>query len=117
MKSLFAMNLALKFVVEMAALALLGLWGVTVGDGVWGYVLAVAAPAAVIIVWARCAAPRAPARLPTAARMLLELGLFALSAVAGYAAGARAVALAFGVIAVANAAGLALLQRRADDRS
>jgi len=99
-------NLAIKFVLELAALTLLAYWGAVAGSGVWAVVLAVAAPAVMIALWARFAAPRAAGRLPLPARIPLEMGLFALAAVAGFAAGATVAATAFAVVAALNAAGL-----------
>jgi Protein of unknown function (DUF2568) len=44
-------NLAVKFLLELAALGALAYWGATVGRGVLAVLLAIAAPAAAIIVW------------------------------------------------------------------
>jgi len=104
--ALAATNLALKFLLELAALALLAYWGAVAGDGFAAVALAVAAPALMIVLWARFAAPRSPHRLPPRARIPLELALFALAAAAGYAAGAAIAATVFVAVAVVNAAGL-----------
>jgi hypothetical protein len=101
----------------LVALALLAYWGAVVGTGAWAYALAVLAPIAMIVVWARYAAPRSPRRLATPARMALELGIFALAAAAGYGAGAHAVAGAFAAVAAVNAVGLVALSRWADPPS
>ena len=104
-------NLAIKFALELAALALLSYWGVVTGSGVWAVVLAVAAPVAMIGLWGTLAAPRAARRLPVRARIPLELGLFALACGAGYAAGANAAASAFAIVAVVNAIALTVLRQ------
>jgi hypothetical protein len=74
-----------------------------VGSGVVAVLLAVAAPAVMIAVWGLFAAPRSTRRLGTSARIPLELGVFALAAVALAVAGRLVLALVFGVLVVANA--------------
>lgn len=101
--ALASTNLAIKFLLELAALALLAYWGAVVGVGVWALVLAVAAPSLMIGLWGRFAAPRAARRLPTPVRIPFELGLFSLAAGAGFTAGAHSVAAIFVVAAVVNA--------------
>ena len=104
-------NLAIKFGLELAALALFAYWGADEGSGVWAVVLAVIAPAAMIIVWGLFAAPRATHRLAAPARIPLEVSVFALAAIAGYAAGATIPAITFAVVALVNALGLTLLRQ------
>jgi len=99
-------NLALKFALELAALALFGYWGAVVGDGLYAVVLGVAAPVLMIAVWGTFAAPRAARRLPAPARIPLELGVFAAACAAGFAASAAVAATVFGVLVVLNAIGL-----------
>jgi hypothetical protein len=106
MRALASANLAVKFLLELAALALFGYWGAVVGDGIFAVVLAVAAPALMVVVWGVFAAPRSARRLPAPARIPLELGVFALACAAGFAAGATVAATVFGVVVVLNAVGL-----------
>ena len=77
-----ALNLGLKFVLELAAFAALAWWGGTVGHGVVSVLVAIAAPLLAVVVWGRWAAPRASRRLPVSRRVPLELGVFALAAIA-----------------------------------
>ena len=109
-----ATNLTIKFLLELAALALLAYWGAVIGDGVAAIVLAVAAPALMVAVWGTLAAPRAKRRLPAPARIPLELGIFAIACVAGYAAGAVIASTLFAVIVVLNAVGLTVFRQWAD---
>jgi hypothetical protein len=103
-------NLALKFVLELCMLAALAAWGVQAGGSTAGDVLlAVAAPLAVAVLWGLFAAPRSPRRLGRVPRLVLELGLFALAAVALAAAGAPVLAVVFAGVVVVNAALLAAL--------
>jgi hypothetical protein len=98
-----ALNLALKFLLELAALAAFGLWGASIADGVAAVVLAIVLPVVVAVLWGMFAAPRARRRLPLRLRAPFELGVFALAALALWGAGRAAWGAAFAVIAVANA--------------
>ena len=103
MAVLKAINLGVKFALELAALAALAWWGGTVGDGVVSVLVAIAAPTIAAVLWGRWAAPRAERRLPLARRVPFELGVFALAAVAiGTVSVPAGVALA--VVVVVNAA-------------
>jgi hypothetical protein len=107
-------NLTIKFLLELAALALLAYWGAVTGDGVVPVILAIASPALMIAIWGAFAAPRAARRLPAPARIPLELGIFAIACAAGYAAGAVIESTVFAVIAVLNAIGLTVFRQWAD---
>jgi hypothetical protein len=96
-------NLAVKFLLELAAFAALAYWGAQTGTGATAVVLAIVAPAAAIAVWSVFAAPRSKRRLPLSARAPLELGVFALAAVALAAAGGAVLAIIFAVVAILNA--------------
>lgn len=109
-----ATNLTVKFLLELAALALLGYWGAVTGDGFGAVVLAVVAPALMAVVWGMFAAPRAARRLRAAARIPLELGIFAVAGVAGFAAGAVVISTVFVVLAVLNAIGLTVFRQWAE---
>jgi hypothetical protein len=96
-------NLAVKFLLELAAFAAFAYWGAQTGTGAAAVVLAIAAPAAAVVVWGVFAAPRSSRRLPLTARAPLELGVFALAGAALAAAGSVVLAVAFGAVAVLNA--------------
>jgi len=98
-----ALNLALKFLLELAALAAFGLWGASITSGVVAVMLAIGLPVIVAILWGAFAAPRARRRLPLRLRAPFELGVFALAALALWAAGPAAWGAAFAVIAAVNA--------------
>lgn len=98
-----ALNLALKFLLELAALAAVGLWGASIADGVAAVVLAILLPVIVAVLWGMFAAPRARRRLPLRLRAPFELGVFALAALALWGAGWPVWGAAFAVIAVVNA--------------
>ena len=89
-----ASNLALKFLLELAAFAALAYWGATVGEGAVSVLLAVAAP-------------KSQRRLPRGPRVAFELAIFGLAALALLAAGSTSAAALFAALAVVNAALLA----------
>ena len=99
-----AVNLAGKFVLELAAIAAFAYWGATVGHGVVPAIVAVAASGAAIGSWAVFAAPRSRHRLGLAARVPFELGVFGLAALALVDAGSPVAAIVFAVAAIVNAA-------------
>jgi len=98
-----AANLALKFLLELAAIGAFAWWGSQTGDGVVSVVLALCAPLVFVVVWGLFAAPRAARRLPLRPRMFLELGLFALAALALVVAGQPVLGAVFAVLVVVNA--------------
>jgi hypothetical protein len=97
------LNLALKFLLELAALAAFGLWGASIADGAAAVLLAIGLPAAVAVLWGTFAAPRARRRLPLRLRAPFELGVFALAALALWRAESATLALAFAAVALVNA--------------
>jgi hypothetical protein len=101
--TLRAANLALKFLLELGAIAAFAYWGANSGDGALWVVLAIVAPVAAIVLWGVFAAPRSEHRLAPTARIAFELSVFALAAVALLAAGSQVAAIAFAVAVVVNA--------------
>ena len=111
-----AVNLGLRFVLELCMLAAVALWGAGTGRGTVVHVaLAVAAPLAVAVVWGLAISPKARFRLATPWWVLLQLVLFGLTAAALAAAGHDVLALAFAVAGLANLA-LLLVLGSADGR-
>ena len=86
-----AVTLTARFVCELAMLAALAFWGYVVGEGVWAWVLGLAAPAVAGIVWGTFVAPRARVPVPAPIRVAIELLLYAAAA-AGLAAAGQPVA-------------------------
>jgi hypothetical protein len=99
-------NLALKFLLELAAFAAFAVWGANVASGAFAVVLAVAAPLAAVLLWARFAAPRSAQRLPQSTRIPFELGVFLLAALALLAPGHVVAAIVFAALVALNALGL-----------
>jgi hypothetical protein len=104
-------NLALKFLVELAAFAALAYWGATTGSAPLSIALAVAAPAIAIVLWGLFAAPKAGRRLPAAARIPFELAVFAVAIVALFVAGAPVAGAVLAALVVLNAALLTIFDQ------
>ena len=102
--ALRAANLALRFLLELAALAALAYWGSQAGATVLeNVILAVAAPLAFATLWGLLAAPKAPRRLRDPWRLLFEAIAFTLAAIALAAADNAGLAGIFLVLTLANA--------------
>jgi hypothetical protein len=99
-------NLLLKFLLELAALASFVVWGAETGDGVVAVLLAIAAPALMVVLWGRFAAPRAARRLPPRTRIPFELTVFALAVVALIAVGHTVAAIVLAALVAVNALGM-----------
>ena len=99
-----AANLALRFFLELAALAALAYWG-------WGvsWVLAILAPAAWIILWATFGSPKAKIELSTPGRIAFEAIVFGAASAALWAAGQPVWAVALFAAWAANRAALTML--------
>ena len=63
-----ALNLALRFVLEVCALAALGFWGWSQTDAPWRYVLILGVPALAAIAWGTFAVSRRPKSIREGAR-------------------------------------------------
>jgi hypothetical protein len=105
-----AANLALRFVLELCALAGLGYWGFTTHSGTAaGIALGLGAPALAALAWGAFVAPRRMVETaPPAVRLLVEVAVFAASATALYAAGAGAAGIALAVVWAINKAALSI---------
>jgi hypothetical protein len=94
--SLHPVNLAVRFVLEIAALVVIGYWGFRQHTGILQYVLPLVAAASwgiVAVPGDRARSGDAPVPVPGAVRLLLELFLFALASWAFYDAGNPVLAL------------------------
>jgi len=104
-------NLALKFVLELAAIAAFAYWGASLDGALVSVIVGIVAAASAAVLWGLFAAPRSSRRLPTRARVPFELGVFALATGALLAADWTAVAVAFALVVIVNAALLARLDQ------
>jgi hypothetical protein len=99
MKVLEGANLGLRFLLELSVLAATAYWGFEAESGVIGWLLAVGAPALVIVVWALFLAPKRTIELAKPIRLVLEFMVFGAAALALAAAGEETLAVVFAVVA------------------
>ncbi len=97
------LNLALRFVLELCLLAAVGYGGWSVpGPAPLKLVVAIGLMAAVGVAWGLWLSPKRPVELGSAARLSLEVGLFALAAAALAATGHLGLAAALAVAYAIN---------------
>ena len=97
------LNLALKFLLELSALAAFGLWGASLSDGATAVLLAIGLPALAAGLWGTLAAPRARRRLSLRPRVLFEQGFFLAAGIALWRVGGATAAAVFVAIVLVNA--------------
>jgi hypothetical protein len=103
-------NLALKFLLELAALAALAVTGLSLDASLLVRVaVAIVAPVVAAFVWGRWCAPRSPRRLATTPRIIVELVVLLGSAAGLALMGDAAVAAVLSGLVVINLALLFLL--------
>jgi Protein of unknown function (DUF2568) len=103
MNTLKSANLALAFLVELAALVAFAWWGYQTGQGTLAKIaLAIGAPLAVAVFWGLFVAPRAVFTLSPFWRSTLAMIVFGAGAIALFATGQTALAWIFLVVAVLN---------------
>jgi Protein of unknown function (DUF2568) len=96
--------LTLRFLTELALLAVLAAAGAQASTGLgWRVLLAILAPVAAMIVWGLAIGPRAPRRLGDPLRFGVEVVLFGVAAASLALTGPVLVAVVFAVVAVAVA--------------
>lgn len=106
-------SLVLRFLLELAMLAALLIWGFRVVEPIWmKMLLGLAAPALAVLVWGAYIAPRAPRRLPDPGRIAVEILLFALATVALAEVDLTGWAIALAVVASVNIVTLQALKLR-----
>jgi hypothetical protein len=102
-----SINLMLRFILELVALASAGIWGWKQTDGWFRFVLAIGIPICVAAIWGTFAVVDDPSRSGTAivpvpgiVRLGVELSVFAFGTWALYNMGASRLSIAFGIVVV-----------------
>jgi len=100
-------NLALRFLLELCALASVSIWGWKFTDGWPRLVLAIGIPILFAIIWGIFAVPNDPSRSGKAPvvtsgiiRLVIEFGFFSFATWALYDIGFKKMAFIFGIIVV-----------------
>ena len=101
------LNLALRFILEIAALFALGYWGWTQHEGVWQFVWSIGLVVLAAVIWGTFAVPDDPSRsgnapvpVPGVVRLVIKLSLFTAGTWAFIAAGQPLWGAALGILAV-----------------
>jgi hypothetical protein len=98
-------NLALRFLLELCALAALGYWGFQAGGTLLVKIgLAVGAPLIAAIVWGTFIAPKASVPVPMWLWLVLQVAVFGCAAAGLAAAGQHTLAVTFTLAVLINSA-------------
>ena len=98
------LNLALRFLLELAGIAAVAYWGYNASSGTLRWILAVGAAVVLIAVWAVVIAPKADNRIPQDARILLGSAVLLIAAALLFTTDQRVPALVLGALVVVNSA-------------
>ncbi|MCM3765052.1 YrdB family protein [Neobacillus niacini] len=103
MELIKALNLGLRFLIEILALVIYGYWGFHVSKGtVMKYLLGIGTPLLVAVIWGMFGSPKAPYGLTGTPYLLFELIIFGLPAVALFFSGKQTWAILYGAVMVIN---------------
>lgn len=102
-------NLALRFLLEIAALLAMGAWGWRTGEGALRFVMTLGVPLVAAVLWGTFAvlddpsrSGKAPVPVPGLVRLALELGIFALAVWALQNLGATGLSWVLGALVLAH---------------
>ena len=102
-------NLALRFILEMAALAAIAYWGWQQSDGLSKYLFAIGAPMIMAIIWGTFRVPgdasasgKAPVPTPGILRLAIELLIFGFAVWGFFQAGVPTLGWILGFLVVAH---------------
>ena len=97
-------NLAVRFILEIAGLVALGWWGWNQGEGILRFLLAFGIPILAAVLWGTFAVPddpsrsgKAPVQVPGIVRLLLELAFFVSATWSLFAVGAATLGWIYGI--------------------
>ena len=99
------MNLAIRFLLEIAALLAMGVWGWWQSEHWWRYILAIGIPILAATIWGVFAVPKDPSRsgsapiaVPGFLRLLIELSVFTYAIWALYDLNYNRISMVLGLI-------------------
>ena len=97
-------NLAIRFILELAGMVALGWWGWNQGEGILRFLLALGIPFLAAVLWGTFAVPDDPSRsgearvpVPGIVRLMLELAFFGLATWSLFATGLTTLGWIYGI--------------------
>ncbi len=100
-------NLTIRFLLELAALSVMGIWGWRHGEGWMQYLLVIGIPLFGAAVWGTFAVPNDPSRsgkapvpVPGIIRLIIELGIFGFGIWLLFNLDYKSLGITFGIIVV-----------------
>ncbi|MGG1676244.1 YrdB family protein [Neobacillus sp. NRS-1170] len=103
MEALKAINLGIRFLLEIIVLVILGYWGFHVSQGtIIKILLGIGTPLLAAVIWGMFGAPKAPYVLSGFSFLLLEIIIFGLPVVVLYFNEKQTLAFIYGLIVVIN---------------
>lgn len=98
-----SVNLAIRFLLELCALASLGYWGFQVGKSAYTkFVFGIGSPLLLAILWGTFIAPKASLKLPEPYRFMLEFVIFGAASFALYFVDKTILAIILGMVFIIN---------------
>ncbi|MGG2093356.1 YrdB family protein [Bacillus sp. S13(2024)] len=98
-----SVNLAIRFLLELCAIASLGYWGFQVGESAYTkFVFGIGSPLLLAILWGAFIAPKASLKLPEPYRFILELIIFGAASFALYFVDKPILAIILGMVFIIN---------------
>lgn len=98
-------NLAVRFLLEIAGLMAIGYWGWQQGEGFLAIILAIGVPVIAAVLWGTFAVPEDPSRsgkapvpIPGILRLVLETAYFGFATWAFYEAGTPLLGLVYAIV-------------------
>lgn len=96
-------NLALRFLLEICALASLGYWGFHTNNGTLAKIgFGIGAPLLAAFVWGMFVATKATVTVSEPLHLILEFAVFGAAVAALYAAGRQSLSVAFALVVLIN---------------
>lgn len=106
-------NLALRFMLEMCGLVAVSYWGFQTGSGfLMKSVLGIGSPLLMAIIWGIFVSPKAPLQVKGFRRVVPELIIFGVVALALYDVGKPSLAIILATLAVVNSLLMYLWERQ-----
>ncbi|MFJ8526695.1 YrdB family protein [Bacillus sp. NPDC094106] len=98
-----SVNLAIRFLLELCALASLSYWGFQVGESVYTkFIFGIGSPLLFAILWGTFIAPKASLKLPEPYRFILEFIIFGVASSALYVVDKTILAIILGMVFIIN---------------